>query len=51
MTIEIIDKIFHPKGNLYSHKEGRMGVHKDFEAKLRELEAAITLGRKRKIRN
>jgi len=51
MTVEIIDKISHRKGNLYSHKEGRMGVDKDFEAKLRELEAVITLGRKLKIRN
>jgi len=31
--------------------EGRMGVDKDFEAKLRKLEGAITLDRRRKIRN
>jgi hypothetical protein len=31
--------------------ERRMGVDKAFEAKLRGLEAAITLGRRRKIRN
>ena len=31
--------------------EGRVGADKDFEVKLRELEGAITLGRKRKIRN
>jgi hypothetical protein len=31
--------------------EGRMGAGKDFEAKFRELEGAIKLDRKRKIRN
>jgi hypothetical protein len=31
--------------------EGRMGVDKAFEAKLRKLEGSITLDRKRKIRN
>jgi len=31
--------------------ERKMGVDRDFEAKLRDLEEAITLGRKRKIRN
>ena len=31
--------------------EGRMGTDKTFEARLQELEGAITQGRRRKIRN